>query len=204
MTRLIIVRHGRTEWNREERFRGRADLELDEVGREQAKATAKRVEEWPVDAIYSSPLLRTRETAESLATLIGLNVNALPGIIDIDYGQFQGLSLEEAEAKYGEMYQQWWNSPHQVTFPGGESLKEVQDRAMAALYTLVEKHKKETIALVSHKVVCQVMVLSLLGLELSHFWSIVQDVCAVNCFEFRGGTASALLINDTCHLNGIG
>ena len=187
-----------------ERFRGRADLELDEVGRKQAQATAKRIREWPVTAIYSSPLRRARETAESLAKPTGLEVKELSGIIDIDYGQWQGLSPEEAETKDSDLYRTWLQSPHQVAFPGGESLKGVQDRAMSALDNVIEQHKKETIALVSHKVVCQVMVMSLLGLEPSHFWEITQDVCAVNYFEVRGGVPSALLINDTCHLRGLG
>jgi len=187
-----------------ERFRGRADLALDEVGRKQAQETAKRLEEWPVNAIYSSPLRRARETAESLARPIGLEVKILPGIIDIDYGQWQGLSLKEAVAKDGDLYKKWWHSPHQVTFPGGENLEKVKDRAVSTLDTLIEKHNKETVALVSHKVVCHVMVLSLLGLELSHFWEITQDICAVNCFEVRGDITSALLINDTCHMRGLG
>jgi len=204
VTGLIIVRHGRTEWNRVERFRGRADLALDEEGRKQAQAASERIKEWPVAAVYSSPLRRARETAESLAKQVGLEVKELSGIIDIDYGQWQGLSPDEATAKDGDLYYKWQHSPHQVAFPNGESLKEVQERATSALDNLIEQHKKETIALVSHKVVCQVLVLSLLGLELSHFWEITQDVCAVNYFEVRGGVPSALLINDTCHLRGLG
>jgi broad specificity phosphatase PhoE len=200
---LIIIRHGRTEWNREERFRGRADIALDEVGKKQAEATAGRVAEWQVNAIYSSPLRRAMETAQTLARSSGLEVRALPDIIDIDYGQWQGLLPEEAEAKDGGLYKKWLRNPHQVKFPGGESLAEVRDRAAAAIDKLIAQHDKETIALVSHKVVCQVMVLSLLGLELSHFWDVVQDVCAVNYFEVRGGIPSALLINDTCHLEGL-
>jgi len=143
------------------------------------------------------------ETAQTLARPAGLEVKRLPDIIDIDYGQWQGLSLEDAAAKDGDLYKKWLHSPHQVKFPGGESLAEVKYRAAAAIDKLIAQHNKETIALVSHKVVCQVMVLSLLGLELSHFWDVTQDICAVNYFEVRGGIPSALLINDTCHLEGL-
>lgn len=203
MTKLLIIRHGRTEWNRVERLRGRADIALDELGRKQAEATAKRVAEWQVNAIYSSPLRRAMETAQILARPAGLEVKKLHDITDIDYGQWQGLSLEDAAAKDGDLYKKWLHSPHQVKFPGGESLVEVKDRVAAAIDKLIVQHNKETIALVSHKVVCHVMVLSLLGLELSHFWDVVQDICAVNYFEVRGGVPSALLINDTCHLEGL-
>ena len=203
MTRLVVVRHGRTEWNRVERFRGRADIELDEVGMKQAEATAGRIAEWQVSAIYSSPLRRALATAEVLARRFDLEVKLLPGIIDIDYGEWQGLSPDEAAAKDGALYSRWLKSPHKAKFPGGESLAEVRERAASAVDTLITRHPRETIALVSHKVVCQILILSLLGVDNSHFWQIAQDVCAVNLFEVRGGVPSALLLNDTCHLNGV-
>ncbi len=201
--RLIIVRHGRTEWNRVERFRGRAALELDEVGIKQAEATAGRVAEWQIAAVYSSPLHRALTTAEILARPLILEVRLLPGIIDIDYGEWQGLSPEEAAANYGSLYSKWLNSPHEVKFPGGESLADVRERAASAVDDLIIQHPKETIVLVSHKVVCQILILSLLGLDNSHFWEITQDVCAFNLFEVRGGVPSALFINDTCHLKAV-
>lgn len=199
-TRLILIRHGRTEWNRVERLRGRADIGLDEVGMKQAGAVAERVAYWRVPAIYSSPLRRALTTAEILAQRIGLKVEILPGIIDIDYGEWQGLSLEEAAAKDSSLYATWLESPDKVKFPGGESLAEVRERATSAVNDLIAQHQGENIAVVSHKVVCQLLVLNLLGLDNSHFWQITQDVSAVNLFEMRDSAPSALLINDVCHL----
>lgn len=204
MTQIIIVRHGRTEWNRVERFRGRADLKLDEVGIKQAEAAAARIAGWQVSAVYSSPLHRALTTAEILVRPFNLKVKLLPCIIDIDYGEWQGLSPEEASDRYGDLYSTWLTSPHQVKFPGGESLDEVRERVASAVDNLIAQHPKETIVLVSHKAVCQILILSLLGLDNSHFWEITQDVCAVNVFEVRGGVPSALLINDTCHLKASG
>jgi len=204
LTRIIIVRHGRTEWNRVERFRGRADLNLDEVGIKQAEAAAARIAEWQVSAVYSSPLHRALTTAKILVRPFNLKVKLLPGIIDIDYGEWQGLSPEEASAQYGDLYSIWLTSPHQVKFPCGESLDEVRERVASAVDSLIAQHPKETIVLVSHKAVCQILILSLLALDNSHFWEITQDVCAVNVFEVRGGVPSALLINDTCHLKASG
>jgi len=200
LTRLILVRHGRTEWNRVERFRGRADIKLDEVGIKQAKAAATRISDWQVSAVYSSPLNRALTTAEILAHPFSLEVKLLPAIIDIDYGKWQGLSPEEAAAKDGDLYSKWIESPHKVKFPAGDSLTEVRERAASAMDSLIVQHPKETVVLVSHKVVCQVLILSLLGLDNSHFWQITQDVCAINVFEVRGGIPSAISLNDTCHL----
>ena len=203
MTRLVVIRHGRTEWNRVERFRGRADLELDEVGIKQAEAAAIWIAEWQISAVYSSPLQRALTTAEILARPLGLEVRLLPGIIDINYGKWQGLSPEEAATNYGGLYAKWLDSPHEVKFPGGESLADVRERAASAVDGLITQYPKETIVLVSHKVVCQILILSLLGLDNSHFWEITQDVCAINLFEVRGGVPSTLFINDTCHLKAL-
>jgi len=199
MIRVVVIRHGRTEWNRVERFRGRADLELDEVGVKQAEATAERIAEWQVSAIYASPLRRTSTTAGILARRFNLEVKPLPGIIDIDYGEWQGLSPEEVAAKDSALYAGWLESPHKVKFPGGESLAEVRERVDAAVNDIIQR-SEGTIAFVTHKVICQILALIFLDLDNSHFWNIVQDVSAVNLFEIREGIPSALLINDTCHL----
>jgi broad specificity phosphatase PhoE len=203
LTRIIIVRHGRTEWNRVERFRGRADIELDEVGKKQAGAAAQRIKEWPISAIYSSPLRRALATAEIIAAPFKLNVQPMPGIIDIDYGAWQGLSTEDVVARDSNLYSQWIESPQKVKFPGGESFTEVRARAAAAVDSLIQRHPKETLVLVSHKVICQILILSLLALDSSHFWQITQDVCAMNLFEVRGGIPSVLFLNDTCHLGSL-
>jgi broad specificity phosphatase PhoE len=186
-----------------ERFRGRADIKLDEVGIKQAEVAAAWIADWRVSAVYSSPLRRALATAEIIARPFSLEVKPLPGIIDIDYGEWQGLSPEEVATKYGELYAKWMESPHEVKFPGGESLDAVRERAASAVDRLVAQHPKETIVLVSHKVVCQILILILLDLDNSHFWQITQDVCAINLFEVRGGIPSALSLNDTCHLKGL-
>ncbi|MFC1846319.1 histidine phosphatase family protein [Chloroflexota bacterium] len=201
MFHIILVRHGRTEWNREERFRGRADLDLDEVGVKQAEAAAGRVADWPISVVYSSPLRRAMNTAQALAGKLDLEVTPLPGIIDIDFGKWQGLSMEEAAADNAALFQKWLTSPHEVRFPGGESLEIVRDRIDSAVAELKQRHSDQTIVLVSHRVVCQAMVLYFLELDNSHFWQIKQDVCAINIFKIEEDIARTLLVNDTCHLD---
>lgn len=202
MTRLILVRHGRTEWNRVERFRGRSDIALDEVGISQAEATAERLSSFPVTAIYTSPLRRALTTASILAARFGLEPRLLPGVIDIDYGSWQGLSPEEVAVKDPLLFSMWLETPHLVKFPNGESLSEVRERAASAVNGLLTTHIDKTVIIVSHKVVCQILILELLGLDNSYFWEIAQDVCAINLFEIRDGTPSVILLNDTCHLKG--
>ncbi len=200
MTRIILVRHGQTEWNRVERFRGRAELDLDETGMRQAEATARRLAQWPVSALYTSPLKRAMRTAEALGRRLDVTVQTSPGLTDIDFGLWQGLSLEEAAQQNSAVYARWLESPERVKVPQGESLEEVRARAVAALEDILASHDDETVALVSHKVVCKVLILSVLGLDNSHFWQVEQDMCAINLFEARDGFLSAARLNDTCHL----
>ena len=102
MTRFVLVRHGQTEWNRVERFRGRKDLLLDATGLRQALAAALRIKDWPVAAVYSSPLRRALETAKVIANQLDLPVEPLDGLIDLDFGDWQGLTAEEAAKQDGE------------------------------------------------------------------------------------------------------
>lgn len=202
MTRIIVVRHGQTAWNegQGERFRGRADVELDDKGVKQAVATAARLAQWEAAAIYSSPLKRTLSTASILAEPLKLQVQPTEGLIDIDYGRWQGLSLKEAEGDDSKLYKLWLKSPHLVTFPQGESLEQVQKRVVSTVESLVPQHPGQSIVLVSHKVVCKVLFCNLLGLDTSHFWELQQDPCAINLVEVDENAVAIVSLNDNCHL----
>jgi len=202
LTRIIVVRHGQTAWNEGEgeRFRGRAEVELDDKGIKQAGATAARLAQWEAAAIYSSPLKRALSTANILAEPLKLQVQPTEGLIDIDYGRWQGLSLKEAAEDDSKLYKLWLKSPHLVTFPQGESLEQVKKRVVSAVESLVPQHPGQSIVLVSHKVVCKVLFCSLLGLDTSHFWELQQDPCAINLVEVGENAVAIVSLNDNCHL----
>ena len=204
MTRFVLIRHGQTEWNRVERFRGRVDLALDDTGIRQAEAAAERLSHWEIAAIYSSPLRRALMTAQSLASQLRLAVQPLEGLIDIDFGHWQGLSPQEAAAQDSDLYKKWLEHPQEVRFPHGESLQDVQHRITAAIESLVQNHSEQTVVLVSHNVVCRVLLCVVLGLDNSHFWQLGQDVAAINVFEVGDGKPVLSLLNDTCHLKHLG
>jgi len=203
LARIILIRHGQTEWNRDERFRGRVDIDLDEMGLRQAEAAAQRIAQWEVAAIYSSPLKRAMTTAEIIANRLGLTVEPLEGINDMDFGVWQGLSIGEVKENYPEFFDLWRYSPQRLKIPEGESLEDVQNRVAATIDDLVAKYENGTVALVTHRVVCKVLLCHLLGLDNSHFWQIAQDATAINLFEVRGGITTVRLINDTCHQRGL-
>lgn len=201
MTRIILVRHGQTEWNRVERFRGRADVPLNETGLAQAEATGKRVaSEWQPVAVYTSPLSRSVKTAESIAKHYDLKVQIHPGLADIDYGEWQGLSPEEAGQRWPEEIDAWYNQPHLARIPGGETLSDLRARLMQTVNELAARHTGETIVLVGHTVINRIILLGILGLGNDRFWRIKQDTCAINIFEAEAGDFVLVSLNDTCHL----
>jgi broad specificity phosphatase PhoE len=168
---------------------------------EQAEAAARWIPRYNVAAVYSSPLRRALRTAEILARPLGFEVRTLDGLIDIDFGDWEGLVPEEAARKDGELYKLWLNSPQKVRFPRGEGLQAVYDRVAVAVDEVIVGHPGEATAVVGHRVVCKVAALYLLGMDASCFWKVEQDVCAMSLFETRETQPPvALMINDTCHL----
>ncbi len=201
MTRFVLVRHGQTEWNRVERFRGRADVPLNDAGLAQAEATGRRVaEEWQPAAVYASPLSRAYVTAEAISVRCGLPVAPLAGVIDIDYGEWQGLTPEEVAARWPDLLHAWYTAPQTVQVPGGESLAGLRERAMRSLCELVDRHRDETVAVVSHTVVNRVILLGILGLGNERFWRLRQDNCAINVFDADASDFTLVTLNDTSHL----
>jgi len=199
MTTVYLVRHGQTAWNREEVFRGRADISLNEIGRKEALLTGQYLRGARVDLVYSSPLSRAVETAEAIAQYQGKEVLILDGLIDIDFGRWQGVSHEVVRERHGELYRQWKDTPHLVRFPGGESLEEVRERALTAIHEVIRDHPDETLVMVSHRVVNKIVICGLLGLDNSHFWQVGQDTGCINVLEFGEGFTLRRL-NDTSHL----
>jgi len=200
-TLIILVRHGQTEWNRIERFRGRYDLSLNDTGIEQAEKTAAHIQKmWKPVALYSSPLKRAVQTAEKIAKFCGVPIQTSDGLMDIDYGQWQGLTPEEVKQQWPELLTRWYEYPETVQIPGGESLKQVRKRSMSALSKFCRMHRNDEIVLVSHTVVNRLLILGILDLGNDHFWNLSQEPCAINLIEKSERGFKLVYMNDTCHL----
>jgi len=199
MTEIILARHGETEWNVAEVFRGRIDIELNKTGIKQAGLLAEYLSDLKLDAIYSSPLKRALTTAEIIASYHKLDVEIAPGLIDFDYGEWQGLPHQEVKDKYKELYAQWIRNPHQVKIPAAESLDEVRKRATGVVDNIIAKYQG-TVVLVSHRVVNKVLICALLGLDNSHFWNIRQDTCGITTFIYENERFILTKHNNTSYL----
>jgi len=204
MTRIILVRHGHVDWLAPERFRGRADLALSDLGRRQAQAAAHYIAAtWQPEAIYTSPLGRCRDTAAAIAAPFQLQPHPIDGLLDIDYGEWQGLTREEAGARWPNETQTWFRAPHLARIPGGETLAGLLSRATAGLLDILRRHPEGTVVLVSHDSVNRVLLLFALELPLSRYWHLRQEPCAVNEIFFANGSFVIGSINETQHLVGL-
>ncbi len=200
MTSIYLVRHGQTAWNKEEIFRGRTDVPLDETGLKQAELVGQYFKGMEIHGIFSSPLSRARQTAEKVAEFHSLKVQPLQGIDDMSFGNWEGRPHHEIKEHDNETYRQWVETPHLVRLPGGESLEDVRVRAMSAMEEVIRNHPGKTLVFVSHRVVNKVLICGILGLDNSHFWQITQDTTAINLIQHRDGKYILSLMNETCHL----
>ena len=201
MTQIILVRHGETEWNRIERFRGRVDVPLNATGMAQAEATAQRIAlEWRPIAVYTSPLSRAVRTGEAIAKPYNLSVVPIPELIDIDFGDWQGLTPAEAQDRWPREYQNWLTHPGSIRIPGGETLEELCQRGSQAIWNLARRHPEEFIVIVGHTDINRAILLGLLGLDVDRFWQIGQDNCAVSRIDIHQNQVVLVSWNETAHL----
>jgi broad specificity phosphatase PhoE len=166
----------------------------------QAQAVADRLAGVEVAAVYASPLQRALHTAQPIAQGRGLEVQAFHGLLDINYGQWGGLSFDDVALQWPDLYSKWQTVPHQVQIPGGESLADVRARIRQGIDDLVARHDGEIVVLVGHQVVNKVLICFALGLDNSAFWRIRQDTCCVNRFDYADGAFTVLTLNEVDHL----
>ena len=203
MVEIILARHGETEWNATEIFRGRADVALNDTGLRQAQLLGEYLKREKIDAVYSSPLQRAVKTAAAVVSYHKLDVNVVDNLNDIDCGEWQGLTLREVKEQYEELYQDWLDTPEQVRLPGGESLAEVRSRALPFVQDAAIRSGEGKIVLVSHRVVNKVLICALLGLDNSFFWSFKLDTGGITRFSFDRNRAVLTSHNDTSFLNSL-
>ncbi|NLF12876.1 MAG: histidine phosphatase family protein [Anaerolineaceae bacterium] len=208
MIRLIVVRHGRTALNTgegmDERFRGTIDAPLAPDGLEQARATGRRLAGRPLTAVYSSPLLRARSTAEAIAGPHGLPVRVLPGLSSMSFGQWAGLSHADVARRWPDVYAAWRRDPLGVPIPGGESVADLRDRALATVRDVTARHAPgETLLVVTHQAVTRLLACGLVDMPTTAYWQVRQDLCNLSTYLYDVDSRrfSVETLNDTCHLD---
>ena len=201
-TRILLVRHGETDWNRMRRFQGRSDLPLNQEGRKQGDALAWALKDESITAIYSSPLARTME----MARLIKVFHPSAPlfeekGLIEMDLGEFEGMEGHRWAEQYPDFRKAWQESPASVNMPGGEGLLEVQRRAIQALDRITKLHPPtSTLLLCSHNFVNLTILCYALKIPLNRFREVRQETGALNVLHMRGERLVAEVVNERFRL----
>jgi phosphoserine phosphatase len=203
-TRFFVVRHGETEGNQKKIYRGRWDLPLNENGIRQVERAGEALKAVSFDVIYTSPLVRTRQTAAALARWQQVDPLEDEALIDIDYGQWTRVADSDVAEKQPALYQKWKESPELVTFPGGEGLADVRKRVTSALERWTSLHAGQAIALCGHRVSVKMILMVAMGMPDSAFWKLRVDTASLSVLNHFGGDFSLVMSNETCHLAPLG
>ena len=201
MTRLYLVRHGETIWNAESRAQGSRNVALSETGRQQAHLLAERIQHYAIDKIISSDLDRAYETGKILGETLGLEVEKLEALKEMNFGAWEGLTISEIQAKYSAHYTIWRNKPHDAEIPDGESLIRVQKRGLDSINRIVEDNANKNIVVVSHGTMIKAIILGILDIDLSYFYKIKQDNTSMNIIEYKSYGPVVVTLNDIAHLD---
>jgi alpha-ribazole phosphatase len=203
LSKILLVRHGRTAWHAEGRYAGTADVPLDDAGRDQAARVVERLSGVEFAAIYTSPLSRCHELAVAVATEHGMEAIADPRLGEIDFGRWDGETFQDIIEKDGDILKRWTEDPTSVTVPGGESLISVQDRAMAWFAEATTAHPDATIMASSHGGPIRAILSAVLGLPLGHLFRLTVDLASITTVNYKGMFSNLEEMNDRCHLRGL-
>ncbi|MDD3627341.1 MAG: histidine phosphatase family protein [bacterium] len=198
----FLVRHGETKLNKAVVFRGHVEVELNEAGLEQAQLAGERFKEIPIDKIYSSPLKRAFQTASAIGKHHNLETEIKHAFNDMNLGLWEGMEKKAVAEKYPEQWDLWVNNPVELKIPDAETLNEVSARSFSELTKIANELLGNRIVIVTHRIICKLLILNVFGISLKGFWKIHQDTCCINLFKFNTSSGwSVVKLNDTSHLD---
>lgn len=201
MTKLILIRHGRTLWNSSGKFQGQSDIELSQEGISQAEKLAENFPVTHIDRVYSSNLKRAYITGEIIAKKFNVPIIKDKRLCEVSFGSWEGLTYDEIHEKWPNEIETMFSTPDVLTMPEGESFAQVQKRGVEALLDIVNQHPDETIAITAHGGILRTLLAYTLHMPLRYIWTLRQDNTAVNIVTFYGDKINVELLNSTAHLS---
>ncbi len=199
-TNLVLVRHGETEWNRSSRYQGVMDIELNRKGKTQAEKLYNYLKKEEFDAIYSSTLKRAYHTIKDIADYQNKDVITIADLMEINFGDWEGLTFSEIEEDYPELAEKWATDPTCCKPPEGEHIKEVEERVGKTIDRIIDKNADNKILIATHGGVVRIIIAYLLELPLSRIFSIEVDNVSISRIKFYKHYPVLKLLNSTHHI----
>lgn len=198
--RLILIRHGETNWTSRGKFQGVTDTGLNEKGRRQCRLLALSLRGQRIDAVYSSDLKRAAETAREIASYHGLPVWTDSDLREMNYGVLEGLTSVELKEKYPDILSEWLNNPEKVRIPDGESIRQVQKRAFRAIQKIYKKYYSRTVVVVSHNITIKILLCRFTGRNFSEFLTLKLHPSSKSVVV-SNDRPEVKVLNDVTHLS---
>lgn len=200
MQKIYLIRHGETEWNKELRYQGQRDIPLNAQGRRQAMQLAARLATEKFQDIYSSPLLRARETAAQIASRHGKQVHLEKGLSEIDFGEWEGRRYTELEEEQKRVAECWFSKPGSVCIPGGEPYGDFKKRTLEAFQRILNGNNRD-LAIVSHAGIIRIIVAAMLEMPEDSLIRLRLSPASLTILIYDDWRNPYLdLLNATCHL----
>ncbi|MBQ3347275.1 MAG: histidine phosphatase family protein [Synergistaceae bacterium] len=197
--RIILARHGQTEWNKAYRFQGRTNVQLTDEGKRQAHSLSERLRSWRPEVIYTSPLDRARYTAEAIATPLNMTPVILPELEEIHFGTWEGKSFDALKSECPDEYSRWRDDPFFNPPEGAEAWPEIEARLSRAVDIMLESPYKRIVA-VSHGGIMRALYAVIMGLDPHHTWYMEVSNCSISGIDIVGTRRYLSFTNDNLHI----
>lgn len=198
--KLLLTRHGQTDWNIAGRYQGQSDIPLNQTGWSQAEGLAKRLSTEKIHAIYSSDLSRAKDTAQAIAKFHQLEIQTDSHWRELSFGDWEGMNYKEMSAHSPNVFSKWMIDPQHTSTPNGETLYELSKRVTSAFDEIKNKHKDQTVLVVSHSGALQALLAILLGVDLNRYWQFKVSQASLSELNVFSDSVTLNLLNDTHHL----
>jgi alpha-ribazole phosphatase len=200
--KLLLTRHGQTDWNIAGRYQGQSDIPLNQTGWMQAEQIAMRLSNEPIHAVYASDLSRAVDTAQKITSM----QERAPALHrderwrELSFGEWEGMNYKEMSAHSPDVFSKWMLDPQHVSTPNGETLAHLAERVLAAFMEIKKHHKDETVLVVSHSGALQVLLSVTLGVDLNRYWQFRISQASLSELNVFPDSVTLNLLNDTNHL----
>ena len=198
-TKVILIRHGETDWSYQKRYCGFTDIDLNEKGRQQARELLKRLSKEKIHKVYSSDMKRTLQFAEIVFK--DVPVKEMVNLREMNFGIFEGLIYKDIMEKYPQIYGKWLERPLDIAIPQGESLNSMARRVRKALRRILSHNRNKIVAVFTHAGPIRVILCDILKVDLKEIWQIEQELASISIIEFVEGRGKVHLLNDISYLN---